>query len=140
MDMRGALFDEGGSGKVIDPSADNNQKSILEVAAHPVTQVYVDENAIVCYERFEADPIKLNAVSPLRSRQAAKKRADAACEHAPEINGRHLWDVRIAETLDVGLTYRELVAQTRMAIEQSFELEKQLTDEAVKKAKRYGII
>jgi len=139
MRMTGGLFDDDnrGSGR---SQPVGTRADLLELMAHPVTAVYVDERALVCYERFEAAPLFLNSVSPVRSRIAAKERAEAALEHAPDVNGTKLYDVTISEVKQAGLTYRELVLQTRRAVEDSYALEKQLNAKAVAKAKKYKLI
>jgi hypothetical protein len=137
--MAGGLFENtGGDDRRKNPVSTG--ADLLEVMAHPITAVYVDERALVCYERFEASPLILNLVSPLRSRITAKERAEAALEHAPEVNGVRLYDVTISETRQVGLTYRELVLQTRKAIEDSYALEQKLNDRALEKMKKYKLI
>jgi hypothetical protein len=116
------------------------EPGLAAIRNHPITRVYVDDQALVCYERYEAEPVYLNMVSPLQSRRAAKERAEAVLDCAPTFEGMEVWDVPISETTGRGLTYRQLVMQTRAAIERSYELEKQLKDRELKKAKKYGLV
>lgn len=135
-EMQGGIF-EGGSSK---PTRPEKGPDLLEIMAHPITAVYVDDYGLVCYERLNAPPLLLNTTSPVRSRIEAKRRAEAALLHAPEVGGITLYDVTISETLQKGLTYRELVTQTRKAIEDSFKREQILNAEAIAKAKKYKLI
>lgn len=106
----------------------------FEASAHPVMRVYCDEEAIVCYERYEASPIRLNAVSPARSRNEALKRCIGLIAAVPEHSQERMWPI---SKTGRGLSYEQLKSQTAAACRLSKELEKKRELEfADKKRKR----
>lgn len=99
-----------------------DQKSFLEIQAHPIMSVYCDELGIVCFKRHEAVPIYLGIGSPKYSRQAALRRVDAVF-NALRARGAHIEvNFPISDT-GVGLTYVQLQNQTLKACLRSRKIE-----------------
>ena len=121
------------------------EESPLTISAHPVTRVYCDEQALVCYERDGAAPIQLNTVSPQRSRQEAVRRCRAMVDGVSK--GTPLAQVDLSSfeflmpisTTGVGLNYRQLMEQTYLAVQRSKELEVKLIEQFNAKRKKYGV-
>lgn len=115
---------------IIIPGEDNT----LQAAGYPVTRVYCDGRALVCYERDGAAPIRLNEVSPSRSRKAALERCIALLDMVPDERAVER-DFPISST-GHGLTRNQLKAQTMEACMRSREIEKKLKNEFDAKVKR----
>lgn len=114
------------------------QRNLLEIMAHPITRVFVDEFGVVCYERHDADPIKLNAIDPHRSRQEALHRLVAALDTGPPENDPRR-DMPISESLGIGLTYNQLKMQTAEAVKKSREVQAEHEERAAAKAAKYNL-
>lgn len=97
-------------------------ESPLTIAAHPVTRVYCNDEALVCYERDGADIIRLNEVSPERSRSEARRRCKSLLDFLFRGGIVDLSSLAMHEpisTSKTGLSYRQLAEQTTVAIAQS---------------------
>lgn len=105
--------------EILKPSEGDD--SPLTAAAHPVTRVYCDDEGIVCYERANADPIRLNQVSPKRSRKTAGERLLGLLDMIPDEHAIER-DFPISRT-GMGLTYNQLKMQTVEAVLKSREIE-----------------
>lgn len=110
----------------------DGDKNPFLAPAHPVTRVYCDGEGIVCYERSGVEPIRLNEVSPRRSRDTAKERLFALLDMVEENSIER--DFPISRT-GHGLTYNQLKMQTVQACLQSKDIEAKRKDEFEKKRK-----
>ena len=108
----------------------------LEAKAYPVTRVYCSDDGIVCLEREGTTPIRLNELSPKRSRIAALKRCQALLELIPEHDPARGFP--ISDT-GKGLTYSQYREQTYVACLQSNEIEARRVHAAEEKRRRYGL-
>lgn len=105
-------------------STNPDDQNPIRVSAHPVTRVYCDKHGIVCYERHHDTPIRLDQVSPKRSRLEALRRCDALLdENKDELMRR----MPISST-GIGLTYNDLKVQTYNACLKSREVESKIRD------------
>ena len=101
----------------------------LEANIHPVTKVYCDDGAFVCYERDGASPIVVDAASPLHSRRAAFRRMLALLRGAKreaQVSGSEVVFMLPISQTGRGLTYIQLQQQTEEAIASSIELEQKI--------------
>jgi hypothetical protein len=122
-------------GMIVLPEHDKDLAG-LQAAAHPVTRVYCDVDGIVCYERYGAEPILLDGLSPKESRKAALQRCVALMDDQPDDGLSR--DMPISAT-GVGLTRNELKRQTVQACNRSKIVEAQRTDKMLAKAEKYKI-
>lgn len=115
-----------------------DQRSLLEIQAHPVTRVYCDELGIVCFERHQAEPLKLSIGDPKRSRISALRRVEALLDgfRGNETDFRRL--LPVSET-GVGLNYEQLREQVVRACYKSREVEARRREQFEKKKERYNI-
>lgn len=116
----------------------SDQRSLLEVQAHPVTRVYCDELGIVCFERHQAEPLKMAVGDPKRSRVAALRRVEALLDtfRGNETDFRRM--MPISDT-GVGLTYDALREQVVQACQQSREIQARRDEQFQQKKDRYKI-
>lgn len=105
----------------------------LTATAHPVTGVYCDAEGIVCYERYNATPIRLNQLSPRRSRDVAKERLFGLLDMVDEKDVER--DFPISRTGD-GLTYNQLKMQTVAACQKSMVLGASIAGDVESKRQR----
>jgi len=122
-------------GMIVMPEHDKAAEAI-RVAAHPVTRVYCDVDGIVCYERYGAEPILLNGLSPKASRVAALQRCNAMLEEQPDDGLSR--DLPISAT-GLGLTRNQLKMQTWDACKRSKIVEQERVDKMRAKADKYKI-
>lgn len=109
-------------------------ESPLLVSKHPVTRVYCDAEGIVCYERDGASPIRLNQVSPRRSRVEALRRCVALLESIPDEYSPER-DFPISTT-GIGISYNQLKMQTYQSCMKSREVETQRAELFKKKERK----
>lgn len=112
----------------------DGDRNPIEVAAHPVIKVFCDQEGIVCYARHQEAPIRLDQVSPKRSRVAALERCAGLLKNYPE--GTPERDMPISIT-GLGLTYEQLKIETYEACLRSREIEAERTEAAEAKRARY---
>ena len=108
--------------------------SPLKVAAHPITRVACDAEGIVFYERYDAEPIRLNAVSPKRSRQEALRRCVALLDALPGEQAMER-DFPISAS-GRGLSYNQLKQQTFEVCKRSQDIEGERRQELNEKRSR----
>jgi hypothetical protein len=114
----------------------NSAVEAIRVAAHPVTRVYCDADGIVCYERYGANPILLNGLSPKESRVAALQRCNAMLEEQPDDGLSR--DLPISAT-GVGITRNQLKLQTAQACKRSKVIEQERKAKMDAKAVKYKL-
>lgn len=130
--------------RIIDPNEPEQQYSPLEVSSHVVTRVYCDNDGLVCYERDGAEDIKLNAVSPKRSRVEALRRADSLLDGMLHDTDGSASDIALNMALPIsitgnGLTYGQLKTQTMDAVLKSRKVEAEKSEALQQKIERYKL-
>ena len=108
----------------------------LAASAHPVMEVYCDAEGIVCYRRHNAAPLRLNQLSPRRSRDVAKERLFGLLDMVDEKDVERDFTISRA---GMGLTYNQLKMQTVVACQKSRQLGGEIAMAVEAKRQRYKI-